>query len=186
MKIGFISDTHGSLSAWNAALDGPLGGCDVIIHCGDVLYHGPRNRIPEGYDPQGLAAAINGHPGPIVLTRGNCDAEIDGTLIEWPLLSPYAFLQIEGLRLLALHEPPADPEALLGRYRLGLLVHGHTHSSRLMPFSSGMLLNPGSAGSPKDGHRSAACLHEGVIRISDLASGEVISQARLCCPRTVP
>lgn len=174
MKLGFISDTHGSLTAWQAALAGPLTGCDLIVHCGDVLYHGPRNAIPNGYDSRGLAAAMNESPCPIVLSRGNCDADIDGALLEWPLLSPYSFLSVEGLSILALHESPEHPEELLRRYRLGLLVSGHTHISRVQRTPSGILLNPGSAGSPKDGHRSAARLEGGVLKVVDLDTGEVI------------
>ncbi len=31
-----------------------LSDCDVLLHGGDVLYHGPRNDIPEGYNPKNL------------------------------------------------------------------------------------------------------------------------------------
>ena len=45
MKIGVMSDTHGSLTYFEKALD-VLSDCDVLIHGGDILYHGPRNDIP--------------------------------------------------------------------------------------------------------------------------------------------
>ena len=50
MKIGVMSDTHGSLPYFEKALD-LLKDCDVLFHIGDVLYHGPRNDLPEGYNP---------------------------------------------------------------------------------------------------------------------------------------
>jgi len=59
MKIGVISDTHGSLTAWQQVLSGPFQDVDLILHAGDVLYHGPRNPLPEGYQPGQLAEAIN-------------------------------------------------------------------------------------------------------------------------------
>ena len=58
MKIGVMSDTHGSLTYFEKALD-VLSDCDVLIHGGDILYHGPRNDIPEGYNPKGLISKIN-------------------------------------------------------------------------------------------------------------------------------
>ena len=41
MKIGVISDTHGSLYFFEMAMS-YLKDCDKIIHAGDILYHGPR------------------------------------------------------------------------------------------------------------------------------------------------
>ena len=57
MKIGVISDTHGSLYFFEMAMS-YLKDCDKIIHAGDILYHGPRNDIPGGYNPKELAEKI--------------------------------------------------------------------------------------------------------------------------------
>ncbi len=46
MKIGVISDTHGDYKSWIKAWNF-LKDSDIILHAGDVLYHGPRNPIPE-------------------------------------------------------------------------------------------------------------------------------------------
>ena len=46
MKIGVLSDTHGSLFYFEKALE-CLSDCDVLLHAGDVLYHGPRNDLPK-------------------------------------------------------------------------------------------------------------------------------------------
>ena len=59
MNIGIISDTHGSVTAWREAYQKYLQKTDLIIHCGDVLYHGPRNPLPEGHDPKSLAVELN-------------------------------------------------------------------------------------------------------------------------------
>ena len=75
MKIGVMSDTHGSLTYFEKALD-VLSDCDVLIHGGDILYHGPRNDIPEGYNPKGLISKINSLDN-IIIARGNCDADVD-------------------------------------------------------------------------------------------------------------
>ncbi len=77
MKIGVVSDTHGSLTAWQNAYNSNFQDVDWIIHCGDVLYHGPRNPLPEGYNPQTLAMDLQKIRQPIIFAKGNCDAEID-------------------------------------------------------------------------------------------------------------
>lgn len=179
MKIGFVSDTHGSLSAWLDAVRGPLSGCNYIVHCGDVLYHGPRNPIPAGHDPGGLAAAINDHGCPVILARGNCDADIDGVLIKWPLLSPYAFIQIEGTRILAVHDVPGPAEETIARFEIDLLVTGHTHVSRLDSFGDAVWLNPGSPILPKDANRSVAVWQDGVLKVIDLPTGAVLRTCTL-------
>ena len=58
MKIGVLSDTHGSLFYFEKALE-CLSDCDVLLHAGDVLYHGPRNDLPKDYNPKGLISKIN-------------------------------------------------------------------------------------------------------------------------------
>ena len=58
MKIGVMSDTHGSSLYFEKALS-ILSDCDVLLHGGDILYHGPRNDIPKGYDPKKLIETLN-------------------------------------------------------------------------------------------------------------------------------
>ncbi len=58
MKIGILSDTHGSSLYFDKAMD-VLGECDLYLHAGDILYHGPRNDLPEGYNPKALTESLN-------------------------------------------------------------------------------------------------------------------------------
>ena len=59
MKIGIISDTHGHEGAWQTAFDKQFHDADMILHAGDVLYHGPRNPMKVDYNPAGLVEKIN-------------------------------------------------------------------------------------------------------------------------------
>ena len=43
MRIGILSDTHGSLHYFNKAMS-IIGDYDYLIHCGDVLPQGSRNQ----------------------------------------------------------------------------------------------------------------------------------------------
>lgn len=52
MKLMFASDIHGSLPATERVLSlfAQIGAQWLVI-LGDVLNHGPRNALPEGYAP---------------------------------------------------------------------------------------------------------------------------------------
>ena len=98
MKIGVISDTHGSLFYFEKALE-CLSDCDVLLHAGDVLYHGPRNDLPKDYNPKGLIAKLNSLDN-IIIARGNCDADVDQMVINHPIQSPYVISQFGEVRIL--------------------------------------------------------------------------------------
>lgn len=164
MKIGVISDTHGDAASWRRVMEGIFDGVDLIIHAGDILYHGPRNPLVEGYNPQELAGLINSCPVPVLFARGNCDAEVDQLLLDYPILAPYAFLQIGQFRIMAHHGDGLDREEMLrlaGRYRADLFISGHTHVPVLEKEGGVVLLNPGSPSLPKGDGGSTVALLDG-------------------------
>ena len=61
MKLMFASDIHGSRSACEAVLSAyKAEGAERLVLLGDLLYHGPRNNLPDAYDPKGVIALLNG------------------------------------------------------------------------------------------------------------------------------
>lgn len=95
MKIFVISDIHGSLSSFRAAMDAfTREGAELLVICGDYLNHGPRNDIPAGYDTKGLAKALNEVKHLITGVRGNCDSEVDQMMLEFPVLAPYMMILV--------------------------------------------------------------------------------------------
>lgn len=151
VRIGITSDTHGSLSAWKKALE-LFEGCDFIFHAGDVLYHGPRNPLPEDYAPGDLAGQINDSPVPVFIARGNCDAEIDEVLLNIPLLSPYFYSCMNGIRILMMHGTDCTEEKLVelgSRFHADLVVFGHIHRPVAKMREKTVLFNPGSPSLPK-------------------------------------
>ena len=78
MKWMIASDIHGSafyceklMRAWARE------GADRLVLLGDLLYHGPRNSLPEQYDPPRVIAMLNGMKDELLCVRGNCEAEVD-------------------------------------------------------------------------------------------------------------
>ena len=73
MKLMIASDLHGSAYYTHQLLDAwDREGAPRLFLLGDILYHGPRNDLPEGYAPKEVLAMLNERKDRIfcVLYRG--------------------------------------------------------------------------------------------------------------------
>ena len=152
MRIGVMSDTHGGLKSWHDVSKGVFSEADLVIHAGDIFYHGIKNSQPEGYDTSALAQAINDYPRPLIFCKGNCDSEVDQLVVNIPIQSPYLVCQFDGLKLLVHHGhllTEEEVERLASRWDFGICISGHTHIPRLEQQGNVLFLNPGSPALPK-------------------------------------
>ncbi len=86
MKLVFASDIHGS--AYYARMLPEIDRREAperIVLLGDLLYHGPRNDLPAEYNPKEVISILNGMKERFLCVRGNCDAEVDQMVLEFPL-----------------------------------------------------------------------------------------------------
>ena len=153
MKIAFMSDIHGVPSKLAAALAAADAlGFDRLALLGDLLYHGPRNGVPSFYDPEKVAAMLNARKDRIIAVRGNCDAEVDQMMFEFPMMSDYAVLDA-GTETFFLTHGHLWNEWSLPPIGMGtVLVHGHTHVPEQKKLTCGLtIFNPGSVSLPKGG-----------------------------------
>ena len=153
MKILFLSDIHGVPSTLEAALAAAdTLQPDKIVLLGDLLYHGPRNGVPNLYDPVKVAQILNGIKDRLVAVRGNCDAEVDQMMFEFPMMSDYAVLDA-GSETFFLTHGHLFNECRLPPIGVGtVLAHGHTHVPELKKLACGItIFNPGSISLPKGG-----------------------------------
>ncbi len=182
MRVGVLSDTHGGLKAWEDSLR-VFDGVDLIIHTGDILYHGPRNPFPDKHDPKGLAQAINSLSVPLLVARGNCDADVDQLAIDFPILSPYLIYDLNGIRLFAHHGHLfSEEEVLKFAKKLGvkLVLSGHTHLATLERKEGIWFFNPGSPSLPKGKDGPTVGLIEGsILRLISLSEGGVLKEVDL-------
>ena len=185
MKIGIISDTHGHEMAWQKAWEKQFQNADMILHAGDILYHGPRNPMKEDYNPAGLVQRINTCPVPVIIARGNCDSSVDASCLELPVEAPYAYVVAEGLRIIITHGDTvmsdAEKDAMARHLRADLFISGHIHTTVLEMRGQTVFLNPGSAALSKreDGRNTFAVLQDGEIRIYDIDTDEVLMQYKM-------
>lgn len=152
MKIGVISDTHGDVETFRAAIEGPLANAELLLHAGDLLYHGPRNPMVAGYEPPALANALNALDVPLIVAKGNCDSDVDQLVLDVPIQAPYAHVYADGLRIVVNHgDRWSDEETveLMTRWGVDLFISGHTHTPKLERHGRLLWLNPGSPSLPK-------------------------------------
>jgi len=183
MKIGVISDTHGCVQTWRQIYAAYLDDAELIIHAGDVLYHGPRNAIPPEYNPRELAQELNSCKTPLVIVKGNCDAEVDQMLLDIPI-TDNSLVYLNGLRIFARHGhdlPAEQAAALIHRYKPDIFITGHTHLPTLQRKDKTLMLNPGSPAMSKreDGQGSIALIEDNMVKIFAAASGKVLYEMPL-------
>lgn len=153
MKLIFISDIHGVPSTLEAALKaGETLGYDKIVLLGDLLYHGPRNGVPNFYDPVKVAEILNGLKDKIIAVRGNCDAEVDQMMFKFPMMADYAVIDAGKETFFCTHGHLWNEFALPPLGLGTVLAHGHTHIPELKTLECGLkIFNPGSVSLPKGG-----------------------------------
>lgn len=163
MKFFIASDIHGSAYYCRRMLDAwKQEGADRLVLLGDILYHGPRNDLPKDYAPKEVFAMLNEVKDSILCVRGNCDADVDQMVLEFPIMATYAILT-QGSRLVYATHGDRYNVASLPPMRPGdILLHGHTHVPVWQPFGQdNYYLNPGSTSLPKDNSPHSYLLWDG-------------------------
>jgi putative phosphoesterase len=166
MKLMIASDIHGCAPACKKLLDTfTASGAERLILLGDLLYHGPRNDLPEGYDPKAVIAMLSEYADKLFCVRGNCDTEVDQMVLPFPIMAETALLFVDGKTWFACHghRAGANPTAAdLPKLPAGsVILSGHTHIPVLEENPDGiLLLNPGSTSIPKGGFAASYALYE--------------------------
>ncbi len=149
MKLMIASDLHGSAYYTRlllTAMDREQP--DRLLLLGDLLYHGPRNDLPREYAPKQVIEMLNARKSQILCVRGNCEAEVDQMVLEFPVLSEFGVVFADGLTLYMLHgHKNLDIPVMPG----DILLCGHTHVPAVRKDGDHYYVNPGSVSIPKEG-----------------------------------
>ena len=173
MKLVIASDIHGAAQACERLMeaideDRP----DRVVLLGDLLYHGPRNDLPADYDPKRVIALLNARADTILAVRGNCEAEVDQMVLDFPCMATYNQLldPATGHTLFLTHGHVYGPglhnsvDNLPPLSAGDAIVYGHTHikvSEACPGAPESWCFNPGSVGIPKDGTSSYGVYENG-------------------------
>ena len=151
MKLMIASDIHGSSLYCKQLVDAFWReGADRLLLLGDILYHGPRNKLPNEYDTQAVAIMLNEIKDKLLCVRGNCDAEAEQLVLKFSVMAEYAVLSIGDRLVYATHGHKFNLDNLPPLQKGDILLHGHTHIPAWEKFGDDNLyLNPGSVSIPK-------------------------------------
>ena len=109
MKILIASDIHGSAYWCRKLMEKYVSsGAERMLLLGDLLYHGPRNDLPDEYAPREVIGMLNEHKNEIYAVRGNCEAEVDQMVLDFPVMAEYCLLPLR--RKMAPRKSPIKKE----------------------------------------------------------------------------
>ena len=150
MKMMIASDLHGSAYYTAKLLESyRLEKPQKLLLLGDLLYHGPRNDLPRDYAPKKVIEMLNAVADHLLCVRGNCDAEVDQMVLEFPILAEYCIL-FEGEKTIYATHGHLFGEDHPPKLRNGdILLTGHTHIPACVNHGY-WYLNPGSISIPKN------------------------------------
>ena len=166
MKLMFASDIHGSLPATERVLElFAQSGAQWLVILGDVLNHGPRNALPEGYAPAKVAERLN---------------EVAHKVMHFPITAPWQQVLLEKQRLFLTHGHLFGPENLPALNQNDVLVYGHTHLPVAEQRGEIFHFNPGSVSIQKGGNpASYGMLDNDVLSVIALNDQSIIAQVAI-------
>ena len=127
MKLMFISDIHGSYYYLNKALEAYYNEKpDKLILLGDL----------------------------IIAVRGNCDAEVDQMVLDFPMMADYATIDVDGHHFFLSHGHLFNEENLPNLNEGDIFVYGHIHRPVAKCENGIYIINPSSISLPKEGRNS--------------------------------
>ncbi|MCD8056603.1 MAG: phosphodiesterase [Clostridiales bacterium] len=162
MKLLIASDIHGSAYfceklAERISIETP----DRVVLLGDLLYHGPRNDLPRGYSPKDVARRLNELKSIIIAVRGNCEAEVDSMMLDFPITADYAVIFADGITMFATHGHIYTEEKPLPHAKGDVFLMGHTHVPACREHDDYFYLNPGSVSIPKENSPHGYMIYDG-------------------------
>ena len=183
MRIMIASDIHGSAYYCNELVNAyKRESPEKFLLLGDILYHGPRNDLPRDYDPKIVAKLLNdlNRESGILCVRGNCDSEVDQMMLEFPIMSEYCILYVNGRTIFATHGHVFNTSNIPPISSGDILLHGHTHVPAWENFGENCAyLNPGSVSIPKSNSpNSYMILNDGSFAWKEL-DGKIYHEHRV-------
>ena len=181
MKWMIASDIHGSAKFCRMTLERfDAERADRLLLLGDLLYHGPRNDLPEEYAPKTVIDLLNARRDALFCVRGNCEAEVDQMVLQFPVMAEYALLELGGRLVYVTHGHHAGEDKPPVIKAGDILLCGHTHVPKCVDHGTFIYMNPGSTAIPKEGSAHSYMTYEnGLFLWKSLEDGVSYMEYRL-------
>jgi len=177
MKWLIASDIHGSEFYCCRLLEAyKRENADRLLLLGDLLYHGPRNDLPEGYAPKKVTELLNAVKDDIFCVRGNCEAEVDQMVLGFPVMAEYALIPAGNRMIFATHGHIFNKTKLPPLKAGDILLYGHTHIPMCEKTDGIICMNPGSVSIPKEGSQHSYMIFEDGTFTWKTLEGEVYKE----------
>lgn len=179
MKWLIASDIHGSefyCKQLLASFDSE--NADRMLLLGDLLYHGPRNDLPKDYNPKSVIALLNERKNQLMCVRGNCEAEVDQMVLEFPVMADYALIDLGNGKnvIFATHGHIFNESNVPPHQKGDILLHGHTHVPKCVEHEDYVYMNPGSTSIPKENSHHGYMIFENGLFLWKDFDGNVIKE----------
>jgi len=179
MKLLIISDIHGDYDDLKKVISVfKEKQLDKMILVGDLLYHGPRNPLPDGHDPKAVANLLNQYKDKIIAVRGNCDAEVDQMVLDFPMQGDYVELYIDDHRFFITHGHLYDENHLPPLNQGDVFIYGHYHVPVAKKMNGITIFNPSSLSLPKAGEKSYGIYEDRELKIYTL-NHELVASVKI-------
>lgn len=179
MKLMIASDIHGSAYYCDKMLEAyKREGADKLLLLGDILYHGPRNDLPKGYEPKKVIELLNNVKEELLCVRGNCDTEVDQMVLQFPVLAEYCIFYLNNRLVFATHGHHFNPDNKPSIKKGDILLNGHTHVPAWEEREDFIYVNPGSVSIPKENSPHSYIIWEKEVLFKNL-EGEIYKKASL-------
>lgn len=180
MKLMIASDIHGSAYYCRKLIESYNNEKpDKLLLLGDILYHGPRNNLPEGYSPKEVIRMLGDISDNILCVRGNCDTEVDQMILDFEVLAEYAYLYIDGLTFFAAHGHNFNEKNPPKLKNGDILLNGHTHVPKIERYDNFIYVNCGSVSIPKENSSHSYMIFENGELFWKTLDGDVYRREKL-------
>lgn len=168
MRVAIVSDVHCNIEGLRLAID-LMEPFDELICAGDSIFQFRWSNDVVALLRESGARVILGNHEETVLSRDGdrvrSSPKVNEDLLAWLAERPYRIeTQVGGRKLLIVHSAPWEPhwdyhyphETIWSRAAdldCDTLIVGHTHFQMAQRHGSTLVINPGSAGDPRD-HRN--------------------------------
>jgi putative phosphoesterase len=185
MRIGIVSDIHCNIQGLEEALK-LMGEVDQVWCAGDSVFQFRwSNEVVEKLMDLGARVVLGNHEETLLGYEGEralARPTVRHDLVDWLRAQPYRIEDIvDGKRVIMTHGSPWEPwkeyiyphESMWARAAsldCDVLIVGHTHYKMAQRFGNVLVINPGSAGDPRD-HRNGFQLS---CAVWDTTTGDVI------------
>ena len=178
MKFLIASDIHGSYYYTQKIIDiMQKENADMLVLLGDIYNHGPRNNLPNEYEPMQVANALNSVKDKLIVVKGNCDSQVDTMISDFDFID-HTLIVSGGKRLFLTHghvyndnNPP--------KTNVDALIFGHFHVGMIKREKGITMANPGSISLPKQQSPHSYLILDNDLLILKTIDGEIITQDRI-------